>query len=127
MEEEFRALLKADPAVAAITARINWAAHPQGQPWPALVLHLVGGGDDYDLGGVTGHGSARIQVDAWGDTYSDAKRLGRAVRALLSGYSGGRFQGVFLAGLREDREGGTNGADRPFRCSQDFLVEFSNT
>lgn len=127
MEEEFRALLKADPAVAALTSRINWAAHPQGQPWPALVLHLVGDRADYALDGETGHGSARIQVDAWGDSYSDAKRLARAVRSALSGHAGGRFQGVFFAGSREDRAAGTNEADRPFRCSQDFLAEFSQT
>lgn len=124
MEEEIRAALKADPAVMAIANFADWGAAPRGAARPGLVLHVVGGRDDYALEGATGHASARIQVDAWADSYSDAKRLSRAVRALLSGFSGGRIQGAFLAGVREDREGGTNEADRPFRCSLDFTVEY---
>jgi len=47
------------------------------------------------------------------------------VRAVLDGYSGGGFQGVFLAGSRDTREGGTNEAERPFRVSLDFITHFN--
>lgn len=126
MEEELRALLRATTAVTDICgARINWVAHPQGQPYPAVVLGVVGDSEGHTLKGPDGLSKGRVQVDCYGDDYDAAKLLGRAVRASLDGYRGGNFSGVFLAGSREDREGGTNEANRPFRVSLDFLTNWS--
>ena len=124
MEEELRAVLKADPAVMALANFVEWGAAPRGATLPGLVLNVISDLDDYGLEGATGRRSARIQVDAYADSYGAAKRLGRSVRARLSGYAGGRLDGVFLAGSRDGREGGTNEAVRPYRCSLDFNVEF---
>jgi len=127
MEEQIRALLLADFSVSAVAgARINFGVHPQGQPFPAIVLNVVSDADDYNLVGPTGLQIARVQVDCYAGAYIDAKRLSRSVRAFLSGYRGGIFHVVILASARDSREGGSDVADRPFRVSMDFMVHHSN-
>lgn len=125
MEEEFRALLIADPTVAAqAEGRVNYVTHPQGQPLPAIVLNLVSDAEQYTLDGRDRLTDARIQVDCYGDVYGDAKRLSRAAQDLLSGYRGGKFQGIFHVGSRDGREGGSNEVERPYRTSMDFIVRY---
>ncbi|RVV99702.1 DUF3168 domain-containing protein [Mesobaculum littorinae] len=125
MEEELRAVLLADGGVSGRAGgRVNWGAHPQGAPWPGCVLTGVSDLGGHTLDGPTGVFAARVQIDCYAGTYGAAKQLSRAVRACLDGHSGGILQGVFLAGARDGREGGTNEADRPFRVSLDFMVHY---
>lgn len=127
MEEALRALLMADVGVTALAgSRINWGAHPQGQPLPGVVLTLVDDGEGHIYTGPDGLSQGRVQMDCYALTYKDAKGLARAVRAALDGYRGGNFLGVFHAGSRDSREGGTDEADRPFRCSLDFMTHWRN-
>ena len=126
MEEAIRALLLADSGVSGLAgSRVNFGTHPQGEPFPAIVLNTVSDADDYTLQGPSGATQARIQADCYATTYGGAKLLSRAVRSLLSGYQGGSLQGVFLAGSRDGREGGSNEAARPYRVSMDFMVHFT--
>lgn len=137
MEEDFKALLTAAdggayPLLAAAT--VNWFEHPQGQPLPCVVLHKVSGAEPYAQDGRTGLVQARVQVDVWADAGpSDALLLAREIEALLSGYRGavsgglGRFQGIFLTSTRSGREGGSNEAERPFRQTMDFDVNWRAT
>ncbi len=125
MEEEFRALLLAATAVTDLCgSRINFGAHPQGQPWPAIVLNTISDNSGHDLKGPDGLQSGRVQVDCYAEAYGGAKLLSRAVRAVLDGHTDANFSGVFVAGSRDGREGGTNEADRPFRVSLDFLTNW---
>lgn len=125
MEEAFLALLTSSAAVSAIAgARINWGAHPQGQALPGIVLTVIDDAEGHNYQGSDGLSRGRVQVDCWALTYAQAKLCGRAVRGLLDGYAGGQFDGIFLAAQREGREGGTNEADRPFRCSLDFMTNW---
>ena len=125
MEESFRAYLLATSAVTDIcSTRINFGTHPQGQALPAIVLNTVDDADGHTLIGPDGLSQGRVQADCYATTYGGAKLLSRAVRAALDGYSGGDFSGVFLAGSRDGREGGTNEAERPFRVSLDFLTNW---
>ena len=126
MEEQIRAALLASSGVTALVAgRVNFGAHPQGEPLPALVLTTVSDVSDHTLSAPDGTPEARVQVDAYAPTYAGAKQLSRAVRAVMDGYSGGAIQGAFLASARDSREGGTNEAERPFRVSMDFMVRYS--
>jgi hypothetical protein len=128
MEEELRALLLADSGVSSHAGtRVNFGAHPQGQPFPAVVLNTISQTEGYTLQGPNGIAQARVQVDCYGDSYGAAKQLSRAVRSLLSGYQHGALQGDFLAGTRDSREVGSNDAARPYRSSLDFMVQFTNT
>jgi hypothetical protein len=128
MEEALRALLLADSGVSSHAGtRANFGAHPQGQPFPAVVLNTISDNEGYTLQGPNGVAEMRVQVDCYAGSYGAAKQLSRAVRSLLSGYQHGAFQGVFLAGTRDSREGGSNDAARPYRASMDFMVQFTTT
>ncbi|MCA0923001.1 DUF3168 domain-containing protein [Pseudooceanicola nanhaiensis] len=128
MEEELRARLLATASVTAICGtRINWGAHPQGAPWPGVILRVISDVEGHTLKGRNGVAHARVQIDCQADSYGGAKRLARAVRAALSGYRGGLLQAVLFADAREGREGGSNEADRPFRVSLDFFVHYTTT
>ncbi|MCH2248268.1 MAG: DUF3168 domain-containing protein [Cognatishimia sp.] len=125
MEEQLRALLRSDAGVTAICGqRVNFGEHPQGQDFPALVLNTISQTNGHTLQGPDGLEKARVQVDCIALTYGEARRLSRAVVALLDGHRGGQFSGVFSAGNRAGREGGSNEADRPFRVSLDFLTKW---
>ena len=128
MEEEMVALLLASSGVTSLCGnRINFGANPQGSPNPRIVMWTIGDAEGHNTQGPDGHSIGRIQVDCYGSSYDSAKQLSRAVRAVLDGYSGNGFQGVFLAGTRDTREGGSNEADRPFRTSLDFITHFNPT
>jgi hypothetical protein len=129
MEEALRTLLSGAAAVTALVpaTRINWGVHPQGEPLPGIVLTLISGAEGYTLTGPDGLSQGRVQVDCYAHDYRTAKLLSRAVIAALSGYRGGGFQGVFHAGTRDSREGGTNEAERPYRVGVDFTFTWSET
>ncbi|HEV8035975.1 DUF3168 domain-containing protein [Yoonia sp.] len=128
MEEEIRALLLSRSEVTAICGnRIDFGANAQGASFPRVVLWTIGDAEGHNLSGPDGHSIGRIQIDNYALTYGQSKQLSRAVRSVLDGHSGGGFQGVFLAGSRDTREGGTNEADRPFRVSLDFITHFNPT
>ena len=128
MEEQIVALLLASSGVTALCGnRINFGANAQGAAYPRIVMWTIGDAEGHNLQGPDGHSVGRVQVDCYGATYASAKQLSRAVRAVLDGYSGGGLQGVFLAGTRDTREGGSNEAERPFRVSLDFITHFNPT
>lgn len=128
MEEALKAALLASSGVTALCGdRIDFGGNAQGAAYPRMVLWTIGDAEGMTLDGPDGLSVGRVQVDCYGLTYGDAKRLSRAVRATLDGYSGNGFQGVFLAGTRDTREGGANEAERPFRTSLDFITNFNQT
>lgn len=128
MEEQIRAILLASSGVAALCGnRIEWGASGQGSEYPRIVLWTISDNEGHNLQGPDGHSVGRVQCDVYAMTYGAAKLLSRAVRAALDGYSGGGLQGVFLAGSRDSREGGSNDAERPFRVSLDFITHFNQS
>ena len=126
MEEELRAVLLGSADVSAIVGdRINWREHPQGAPWPGIILTVIGSQNGHTMSGPNDLFETRVQADIYADTYGAAKTTARAVLAALDGHRSGGLQGVFHAGSRDGREGGTNEADRPFRVSMDFMTKWS--
>lgn len=126
MEETIRALLIASGAVSAfVGSRVNWVEHPQGAPYPCIVLHGVSDVEEYNLQGPVGVSDARVQCDCLAHSYGEAKRLSRAVRSVLGGYRGGTLQGVFLVNVRGGTRPDVVGAERIFRVSMDFMVKYS--
>lgn len=125
MEEQFLALLTGSAAVTAMAGnRINFGSNVQKAPYPRIVMFTISDNENHTMRGPDGLSVGRVQIDIYALTYEQAKQLSRAVRAVLDGYSGGGFQGVFLAGTRDSREGGSNDAERPFRVSLDFITNF---
>lgn len=127
MEKIIRALLLADRGVFNVAgSRVNFGTHPQGEPLPALVLNTVSDFGGYLIDAPDGMFQARLQVDAYAMDYDSTKRLSRAARTALSGYSGSGIQGVFHVSSRDSREGGSNEAERPYRISLDFTITYAN-
>lgn len=107
--------------------------YPQSLPqdgarakYPALIVTRISGAPLYADDGEVGLSEPRIQVDCYGNTYTEAKDLADAVRPLLSAFDGNVngtvIQFVTLEDERDDREGGANAAEYPFRVIQDYLV-----
>lgn len=125
MEEAFRAILLTNAQVSAIVGtRVDWGSQTQGAGYPSIVLHVIDDFEDATMTGPSGLSQGRVQVDCYAETYGAAKLLSRAVRAVLDGYRGGQFSGIFHAATRDGREGGTNEATRPYRVSLDFFTNW---
>lgn len=75
-------------AVAATTPRVYPVLIPQGADLPLSVYQKVTGNRDHALGGFTGLTYSRFQIEAWAETYSEAKALMAAIAAALDDYSG---------------------------------------
>lgn len=124
METALRAILLASSGVTALApaARINWGAHPQGAGYPALVLNVISDAEGLVMNGPNGLFEGRVQIDAYADSYPEAKDLSRAVIAVLHGLRNTNFRLVTHVASRDSRETGTNEAGRPFRVSMDFTT-----
>ena len=96
-------------------------------PGPYVVLWVVDAAEGLTQQGPDGLSIGRVQVDCYGGAYTEAKRLARAVIAALTGARQRGFQGVFHVGTRDSREGGSNEAVRPYRCSLDFETFWTET
>jgi hypothetical protein len=122
MENQLIAILHATTAITSLApaSRINWGSHPQGLGLPALVLNVIDDADGVTLKGRDGLFQGRVQVDCYATTYSGAKLLSRAVRDTLQAYRGGGFRLIEHVATRDNREGGSNEAERPYRVSLDF-------
>lgn len=128
MEEAITATLLGDTAVAArVSTRVNWLLRPQDTDvLPAITLQRLSGVREYDMDGPCNLVSSRLQLDAWGETYGDAKLTARDAISALSGFSGTvsgtELQGVFVDGERDFRADDAGAVRRLFRTSVDFII-----
>lgn len=105
MEEAISNLLLGNATVAGMVGdRVNWAARP-GADLPAITLHRITGQRDATMSGRTGLVSSTVQIDVWGSTYSQAKKLARAVIPALPQTPGATLQGVFINSESDRFEG----------------------
>lgn len=108
------------------SSRVYPGIRPQGSALPAVVVSRVSGAPVYVDDGETGLSVARIQIDCWGETYSAAKSLVRAVVYCLSGFYGVLFdvqiQTTLLDNERDIQVGDTASL---FRTSTDFMIWYS--
>ncbi|MEP9401861.1 tail completion protein gp17 [Sphingomonas silueang] len=96
VEEALRALLLSTAPLAALVGRrVDWGLRPQGDPLPGLTLQRISDAPVMNLAGPSGWSRARIQLDAWGRTFKEARDIGD----LLAG------RGGLLVGLRRDVAG----------------------
>ena len=105
MEEAISNLLLGNATVAGMVGdRVNWAARP-GADLPAITLHRITGQRDATMSGRSGLVSSTVQIDVWGSTYSQAKKLARAVIPALPQTPGATLQGVFINSESDSFEG----------------------
>ncbi|WP_374390199.1 DUF3168 domain-containing protein [Brevundimonas sp.] len=113
MEEAIANLLLNNPAVAAIAGdRVNWSARPDDDALPAVTLHRISGAHDATMAGRSGLIASRVQIDAWGRTYREAKLLARAIVPALP-HARTLTGGVVLQGIFIDTESDTFEGDDP--------------
>jgi hypothetical protein len=105
VEEAISNLLLGNATVAGMVGdRVNWAARP-GADLPAITLHRITGQRDATMSGRSGLVSSTVQIDVWGSTYSQAKKLARAVIPALPQTPGATLQGVFINSESDSFEG----------------------
>ena len=131
MEEALIAKLLTDSGVAALVGtRIHPGVRPQGTALPTIVFNMISANPSYSDDGEDGIAEARIQLDCWGATYTDAKKTARAVKTALSGFGGTvnsvRFRYIALDLEHDMQETGADAASYPFRTSLDFIIVFDN-
>ena len=129
MEEDFLALLRGDAQLLALVPAANMSLGDlsQGTVYPGVVCNVVQAAEGITHAGPDGLQQGRVQVDCNALNYGQAKAISRRVVAILHGYRGGRFRGVFHELTRDDREGGTNQAVRPYRVTLDFATHWRTT
>jgi hypothetical protein len=93
IELAFKAVLSSSPAIAALCGkRIYPLLLPTNSPMPAIDYSFVGGSATATLT-TTGVQKYRVEVNCWGDTYTDAVTLRAAVVLALNGYTDFEFDG----------------------------------
>lgn len=128
MEEEFTALLLADTSLTAIVStRIHWNEAPQGTANPNVILRVISSSDSLHMNGKNDLLEARIQVDCYGTSYSQAKSISRAIQSTLHGFRSGGFLliqdgGQTDLGSKEEHSGGL----RVHLINHDFLIHWRN-
>jgi hypothetical protein len=121
-------LLLADTDITALVSQRVWPqSRQQDSDLPAITVLQVSGAALYADDGDVGLSEQRIQVDAWGATYTAAKDLAAEIFATLSAVVDTVAGGVTVRYITQDseqdlREGGGNSSEYLFRTTQDFFV-----
>jgi len=128
MESSLIAKLLATAGVTAlVSTRVNWSRRPQGEPLPAVVLHVIDRIPDVTHGGRSGLLVSRVQCDCWGETFGSAKAVARAVEEALTAqtFTQGavRFDAILIDSERNDTSDETTPL---FRTSLDLMVQSAN-
>ena len=105
MENDFRALMAGDPAIAAlVVARIYPATYSQSTVNPCIRYRKITGSIGLHMQGTDGLGSALMQVDVRALTAVSALAVKEAVIAKLHGFKGVSGSTEFLViALNDDR------------------------
>lgn len=131
MEEALRATLLATAALAIrVNRRVDWGLRANGD-LPAVRLFQISGMPLMNLAGPSGWSRSRVQVEAWGRTYKDARDVAdiiggngeQGVTGVLTGMhatiNGIRLR-TFILGRRADDD--TDSVGVLHRAALDVLV-----
>jgi hypothetical protein len=129
MEEGIIAKLLATSGVTdLVSQRVSPGRRPQASALPAITLTTISGAPVYTDDGESGLASASIEINCWGETYSSAKAVARAVKAALSAFAGEAggvtVQNILLDAERDFSESGSNASAYPYRTNLDLTCWF---
>ena len=119
--------LLADVTVVGFVGTGVWpGSKPQAASNPAIVVNWIEGNPVYTNDGDSGLSQSRLEVDCWGDTYSEVKDLAAAVKNVLSGFQGTvagiSIETAEIESERDSREGGSNVDEYLHRTNIDLTV-----
>lgn len=122
-------MLLADAPVVAIVGDSIWpGSKPQASGYPAIVVNWIEGNPVYTNDGDSGLNNVRLELNCYGETYTQAKDLAVAVKVLLSGFQGANsgisIENTLIASERDFRESGSNADEYLFRVNLDLEVWF---
>ncbi len=117
MEETITSLL-----ASVAGGRRYWGRAPQKATRPFIVLTRIDGLPNYHMQGASGFVSSRVQIDAYADTFTAAIALARQVKGLISGYSGGSIQAIFIESERNLPAADAGEVTNLFRTSIDVTI-----
>lgn len=119
-----RLVLLGDAGIAALVGnRVYWGTLPQPATFPAITLNPVADSDVISMEGRSGLGKARVQIDGWGVSFTDATAIGARLKALLSAFprtlvDGYNLGPIFYIGGPNRRDTAQN----KFQACRDFYV-----
>ncbi len=124
IEEAVVSILQNDAAVAALVADRIQPLVVTGLSLPAISFQKVSGEPDRTHQGSNGLDQSRIQVDAWSQTYEQAKDLGKAIRSALED-SRGLTSGTNILGSGLESDNDFFEPDRPTQDSEERIYRVS--
>lgn len=98
---------------------------PQKPTYPAATYQVITANSLPTSNGLSAPKEWRVQIDAWGESYSQADTLAREIRAALDGYRGAAgsafIQVSMLVNWMEMYEDGLD----VYRVSQDYEITYT--
>lgn len=125
MEQHLAAILRGSAAVTALVpaTSINFRKHPQGRPWPGLVLSVVNDQPIYQPGGILAYRRALVQCGCWASSYDQALQIIGVMRPLLQEYRDDMFANVEMT-ERDAGQLGSAESDDPAGRIIDLTIEY---
>lgn len=132
IEHQLWQLIRNDATIRSfIGNRIFPGRAPRGQTFPYLTYFRLTSERYPTLSGTNSLARARIQFDAWSDSYDQARRLAERLRLCMDGHESGDFAitfgiyGVFLKDEFEDYQPPKSGRETGiYRVGQDYEIFF---
>lgn len=128
IEDGIVALLRADATVTGLIGnRIYPVIVPEPTVYPCLSYQVVSASPEATLDS-SDRGSKRVQVDAWGTSYADCKRVLLAVRKVLHLFRGPLPDGTRALVIRHVLELDEFESDgRVYRSLADYQADYAET
>lgn len=99
-----------------------WVAAPQHTVAPYVVMNRISATYDYTFQGPDGLVPHRVQLDAYGETYTSAAALAAAIVSTLSGYRSGDIRGIFIDSQRDLPAPDAGEVKHLVRVSTDIII-----
>lgn len=124
MEEALIALLLKSAALKALVGTdVYWGRAPQTMTGKTYVtMQVISGPRTATMQHAGGYTAKRVQADAYGPSYTIAKKVARALRVAAAGRRGSIIQGIFVDGERDLPAADAGEVNHLFRTSLDLIV-----
>lgn len=132
VDAAFRALILSRSGVTdAIGQRLYPEILPDNVTWPAVVYSQISDvpiytNDNAHAEGGTCFRSVRYQIDSYGNSLADVRRVDEAIRAAIGGFRGRSGGRTFGAVMRQNSQVARYDDENLWRITTDYLVQVVN-